>query len=73
MHIYDEKKIVTHHVSDPRFFAILHGKKHTPTPGWLGWLVGWLGWLAGWLDGWLAGWLVGWLAGWLVGWWALTD
>jgi hypothetical protein len=67
-------------VGSPRFFALSHGKKHSPSPGggWLagwvgGWLVGWLaglaglaGWL-GWLAGWL-GWLAGWLAGWLDGW-----
>ena len=69
------------HVGTPRFFGILHGKKHSPPlvlrwcqkvagglVGLVGWLVGWLaGWLDGWLAGWLAGWLVGWLAGWLVG------
>ena len=68
-------------VGTPRFFGILHGKKHSP-PRVLRWcqkvagglvgLVGWLvGWLAGWLVGWLAGWLVGlvgWLVGWLAGW-----
>ncbi len=69
---------------NPRFFALSHGKKHSPSPdaaGWLvggGWLVGWLAGLAG-LAGWLAGLagLVGWLAGlaglvgwlgWLAGW-----
>ena len=69
-------------VGTPRFFGILHGKKHSAPlvlrwcqkvagglVGLVGWLVGWLaGWLDGWLAGWLAGWLVGWLAGWLVGW-----
>ena len=74
----DECEARGNHVGTPRFFALLHGKKHSPSPFgcWLaGWLVGWLvGWLAGWLVGWLvglaglAGWLVGWLAGWLVGW-----
>ena len=65
--------------SYPLFLALLHGKKHSPSPvvgwlaGWVGGLAGWVGWLgwlgwAGWL-GWL-GWLVGWLGwlGWLVGW-----
>ena len=53
----------------PLFFALLHGKKHSPLPvvGWLagcvGGLAGWVGW-AGWLD-WLAG-LAGWAGG--LGW-----
>jgi hypothetical protein len=67
----------------PLLLALLHGKKHSPSPvvgwlaGWVGGLAGWVGWLgwlaglAGW-DGWLGwmgwlGWLVGWLAGWLAG------
>jgi len=62
------------HVGYPRFFALLRGKKHSPSPGgnWLagwvgGWLVGWLGWL-----GWLAGWL-GWPDGWLAADWLLVG
>jgi len=64
---------------DHRFFffvsSVLHGKKHSPSPGgdwWAGW-VGGLAVLAGlagvavWLVGWIAGGLAGWLAGWLVG------
>ena len=57
----------------PLFFALLHGKKHSPSPvvgwlaGWVGGLAGWVGWL-GWLAG-LAGWggWLGWLAG-MAGW-----
>ena len=37
----------------PPFLALLHGKKHSPSPV-DGWLAGWVGGLAGWV-GWLAG------------------
>ena len=37
----------------PLFLALLHGKKHSPSPV-VGWLAGWVGGLAGWV-GWLAG------------------
>ena len=64
----DEKETSGNHVGTPRFFALLNGKKHSPSPlapGWLGGL-GWAGWLVGWagLVGWLS-WLAGWLAGWV--------
>ena len=58
-------------MSNPPFFAISIGKKHSPCPlvlvGWVGWWVAGLGWVGWWLAGWLVGWMAGWLAGWLAG------
>ena len=53
------------------FFALLTGRKHSPSP--CDWRAGWVvvGWLVGWLAGWLVGWLVG-MVGWLV-WYGLGN